>query len=89
MVNDFKERSQVTRDIAFRSSRASAIIYGLFKSFLYGFFLYSLFIATVFIENEVINPGTDQPYRIEEVITVCMAMIIAMMQLLHISPNIT
>lgn len=56
---------------------------------IFGFFLYSYYIATVFVEKQVINPNTDTPYQVGDIVAVSQAMIMSMMQIIGILPNVT
>jgi hypothetical protein len=47
-----------------------AILFGFVRTLIFGFFVYSFYIATVFVEKGVMNPITDKPYTVSEIVAV-------------------
>ena len=88
-IQRYVDKAKVTRDISAGANRANAMMFGIIRTLIFGFFLYSFYIATLFVEEGVLNPNTDEPYKIEEIVAVSQAMIMSMMQLLAILPNVT
>ena len=67
----------------------AAILFGIIRTMIFGFFVFSFYIATVFVEKGVVNPNTGNGYKVDEIVAITQAMIMAMMQLLSVIPNVT
>ena len=55
------------------------MVFGIYRSFIFGFFLYSFFMATYFIQKGVVNPITNEAYKVSEIVAVNIMMIISIM----------
>jgi hypothetical protein len=88
-VEKYDEKALATRDISKIANMKAALVFGVIRTMVFGFFVFTLYIATVFVQKDTINPNTGNTYKINEIVSVTQAMIMAMMQLLSVVPNIT
>ncbi len=85
----YDKKALITRDIAKSANMKAALVFGIVRTLIFGFFVFTFYIATVFVEKGLKNPNTGENYKINEIVSITQAMIMAMMQLLSIMPNIT
>jgi hypothetical protein len=78
-VDIYDQKASITRDIASDANRKAALVFGVIRTLIFGFFVFTFFVATIFVEKEVLNPVTDKPYNIEEIVSITQGMIMAMM----------
>ena len=88
-INKFKKQAAVTREVSSDANAKASVVFGTVRFMIFGFFLYSYYIATVFVQKQVLNPQTQTPYTVSEIVAVSQAMIMSMMQILGILPNVT
>lgn len=78
-VNKYVKAAQQVKKVAADSNLKSAMVFGIYRSAIFGFFLYSFYVATYFMQRKVVNPITNEAYAVEEIVAVNIAMIIAFM----------
>jgi hypothetical protein len=69
----------VTRKVAKAANFKAAIVFGVIRVLIFGFFVFTFWIATVFVEKKYLNPNTNKPYNIAEIVTITQSMITSMM----------
>lgn len=79
VLQKYTKRAAVVKQVAEAANMKSALAYGIFRAIILVFFLYSAYLATYFVQVGVVNPPTNKPYLIEEILAVNVAMIIAFM----------
>lgn len=67
-----------------KAGHIGAFFYFVVRIGIFGFFIYSYYIATVFMENYVHNPRTDEPYKVDEIVSITQALIISMFATLQL-----
>ena len=78
-METYLEKALVSKDSGFKANRMVGVLWGFFRTFIFGFFCYEFYMATIFVQNRVINPTTGAVYTIVEIIAVPQSLIMAIM----------
>jgi hypothetical protein len=55
---------------------------------IFGFYVYGFWIGTTFVKKEIINERTGVPYTTGEFLTVFMAIMVGMVNVIGLTPNL-
>jgi hypothetical protein len=84
VIKKYEERALECHKVSNKSGLIGAFFIFAFRGGMFGFFVYSYYIATIFIEKEILNPQTDKPYQVDEIVSVTQALIISMFSSLQL-----
>lgn len=88
ILKTFGKKNLNAQQASKHAGKMNAALIGTIRLTVFGFFLYCFLIGSIFIEQEVTNPESGNSYHSGEVMTVLVAMIMALVQVLSILPSI-
>jgi len=77
-MDRYDKEAEITKKVSIFATKWTAVIHALFNTFMFGFNLWSYFLASVLVYNQFVNPATDEPYTIIEIVQVTQCTIMCM-----------